>query len=200
MENADKQRAILLSGCGASTYQLIRDLVAPAKPTTKMFAELVKLVQEHHQPPPSFIVQRYNFNMRIQKEGETISQFVAALRHLSEHCKFEATLDDMLRDRIVCGVRDRRIQQRLLAEPDLKLKKAMELALAAEAAERNSKDLQQTPAKTEPLLQLQRTDKAVYERRKAIELLPLRQWQTSGERLPVQRIRMSLLQETRPHC
>ena len=33
----------------------------------------------------------------------------------------------------------------------------MELALAAEAAERNSKDLQQTPAKTEPLLQLQQT-------------------------------------------
>ena len=33
----------------------------------------------------------------------------------------------------------------------------MELALAVEAAERNSKDLQQTPAKTEPLLQLQQT-------------------------------------------
>ena len=103
VEDADKQHAILLSGCGASTYQLIRDLVAPAKPTTKTFAELVKLVQEHHQPPPSFIVQRYNFNMRNQKEGETIAQFVAALRRLSEHCKFEATLDDMLRDRIVCG-------------------------------------------------------------------------------------------------
>ena len=58
VENADKQRAILLSGCGASTYQLIRDLVAPAKPTTKTFAELVKLVQEHHQQPLSFIVQR----------------------------------------------------------------------------------------------------------------------------------------------
>ncbi len=32
--SAEKQRAILLiSGCGASTYQLIRDLVSPAKPT-----------------------------------------------------------------------------------------------------------------------------------------------------------------------
>ncbi len=59
-DSAEKQRAILLSGCGESTYHLIRDLVAPAKPTTKLFNELIKLVKDHHQPPPSFIVQRYN--------------------------------------------------------------------------------------------------------------------------------------------
>ena len=50
--SAVKQRAILLSICGASTYQLIRDLVAPAKPISKSFAELVILVKDHHQPPP----------------------------------------------------------------------------------------------------------------------------------------------------
>ena len=76
---AVKQRAILLSICGASMYQLIRDLVAPAKPISKSFAELVKLVKDHHQPPLSFIVQRFNFNMRSQKEGETVSAFVAGL-------------------------------------------------------------------------------------------------------------------------
>ena len=70
--SAVKQRAILLSICGASTYQLIRDLVAPAKPISKSFAELVILVKDHHQPPPSFIVHRFNFNMRSQKEGETL--------------------------------------------------------------------------------------------------------------------------------
>ena len=40
--SAVKQRTILLSICGASTYQLIRDLVAPTKPISKSFAELVK--------------------------------------------------------------------------------------------------------------------------------------------------------------
>ena len=117
--SAVKQRGILLSICGASTYQLIRDLVAPAKPISKSFAELVKLVKDHHQPPPCFIVQRFNFNMRSQKEGENVSAFVAGLRRLSKHCKFEATLDDMLRDRLVCGVRDKLLQQCLLAEESL---------------------------------------------------------------------------------
>ena len=40
-EEGDKRRAILLSSCGAATYQLIHNLVAPDKPMDKTFAELV---------------------------------------------------------------------------------------------------------------------------------------------------------------
>ena len=79
VNNASKQRAILLSVCGATTYQLIRNLVAPAKPVDKSFRELVTLVKEHHTSPPSVTVQRFNFNSRSQKDGETVAQFVAEL-------------------------------------------------------------------------------------------------------------------------
>ena len=47
----------------------------------------------------------------------------------------------MLRDRLVCGANDARLQHRLLAEPDLTLGKAMEFALALEEAEHNAKDI-----------------------------------------------------------
>ena len=57
VNEAAKKRAILLSVVGASTYQLIRNLVAPQKPTEKAFNDLVKLVQEHYQPNRSVIVQ-----------------------------------------------------------------------------------------------------------------------------------------------
>ncbi len=60
-----KQQAILLSVCGAETYKLIRDLVAPTKPTEKTFAELVKIVMNHHQPLLPIIVQQFYFNTRI---------------------------------------------------------------------------------------------------------------------------------------
>ena len=53
VKNADKQRAILLSVCGASTYQLIRNLVAPNKPTEKTFAEIVKLVRPSYSSSTS---------------------------------------------------------------------------------------------------------------------------------------------------
>ena len=145
IESSDKKKAILLSVVGAETYQLIRSLVAPAKPKVKTFDELVKLVQEHHQPIPSAIVQRYKFNSRTQQAGESIAIFVAELRRLAEHCKFGQTLDEMLRDRLVCGIADSRVQRRLLAEPDLTLKTALELAQAHEMAEKGTQQLQQRP-------------------------------------------------------
>ena len=50
-------------------------------------------------------------------------------------------LEDMLRDRIVCGISDARIQRRLLAEPRLTYAKAVQLSQSMEAAERNSKTI-----------------------------------------------------------
>ena len=96
----DKKRAIHLSNSGPQTYQLVKNLLAPAKPTEKTFTDIVAVLKEHWQPKPSEIVQRHNFHSRVQKEGESIADYVAELRRLSEHCGFkENTLDDMLRER-----------------------------------------------------------------------------------------------------
>ena len=45
-----KRRAVLLSACGGSVYQSIRNLVAPGKPSNKSFSELVKLFRTHFCP------------------------------------------------------------------------------------------------------------------------------------------------------
>ena len=68
--------------------------------------------------------------------------FVAKLRHLTQHCEFGESLQDMLRDRLVCGVNDARLQCRLLTESSLKFETALKLATAWESAERNARDLQ----------------------------------------------------------
>ena len=71
-----------------------------------------------------------------------MSEFVAGLCRLSEYWQFASTLDDMLRDRLVCGIRDNHLKQRLLAETDLTFQKALDISQAIEAAERNARDLQ----------------------------------------------------------
>lgn len=141
IDDATKQRATLLSVCGASTYQLIRNLLAPAKPSSKSFKELVELVQKHLQPPPSVIVQRFTFHSRSRRQEESISEFVVELRKVAEHCEFGESLNDMLRDRLVCGINDQRLQRRLLSESKLSFSQALEIAQAAESADRNAKEL-----------------------------------------------------------
>ena len=129
-----KQRAILLSVCGSKTYTLVRNLTRPGKPSDKTFKELIELVQEHENPKPSSIVQRFKFNTRFRKPGESIASYVAELRSLSEHCDFQTVLEDMLRDRLVCGINDKQIQRRLLAVKTWDFKKAMEIATSMETA------------------------------------------------------------------
>ena len=55
------------------------------------------------------------------------------------------TLDDMLQYHLVCGCKDSRLQCKLLAEPDLTFEKAFKQATAMEAAEWDSKGLQDKP-------------------------------------------------------
>ena len=140
--DVDKKRAILLSVCGPSTYQPIRNLLAPTKPNTKSFDELVKLVKAHHQPEPSVSVMRYEFNKRIRKEGESFADYIADLRRIAENCKFGDSLNELLRDRLLCGCNNERLKHQLLAKtPVPNFDEAFALAQAFESAERNAKGI-----------------------------------------------------------
>ena len=52
-------------------------------------------------------------------------------------------LDDLLRNRLVCGVLDKKVQHRFLQESKLTYKQAFDMALAAEAAHKDAKRLQE---------------------------------------------------------
>ena len=102
---------------------------------------MCELVKTHHEPVPSPIVQRFKFNTRTRAQGETVAAYVAALRELAKHCQYGASLQEMLRDRLVCGVNHEAIQKRLLSEKDLTYKKAYSVAQAIEVAEKDTKHL-----------------------------------------------------------
>ena len=99
-------------------------------------------MKAHREPKPSVIVQRYQFNSRQRATSETVAEYVAALRKLAEHCNFGDTLDEMLRDRLVCGIANAAVQKRLLTEPELTFTKAVTIAQAVELAEKGSRELQ----------------------------------------------------------
>ena len=109
-----QKRAVLLTVCGPQTYKLIRTLVASEQTGAVDYEVIVNKVKEHVNPKPSATVQRFLFNIRVQGPGESVADFVAELRRLSPNCEFGATLSELLRDRLVCGVREERVQRRFL--------------------------------------------------------------------------------------
>ncbi|UYV66882.1 K02A2.6-like [Cordylochernes scorpioides] len=132
-----KQVPVLLAVIGPKLFKLAEDLVAPEKLETKSFEEIVALLNRHLAPTPRVIPARYKF-FKSSQEDETISQFMATLRGLAEPCKFGSMLNEMLRDKLVVGVRSENLQKRLLQEgDDATLDKIYEIALSYEAAERD---------------------------------------------------------------
>jgi len=142
VEDVAKRRAILLSVCGSKTHALARDLLQAAKPAETTFKKIVATLEKHFSPKPSEIVERYKFHSRNRNEDEGVAAYVAELRKLTEHCNFGETLPEMLRDRLVCGINNKRIQRRLLAERELTLKKAEEIASGEELAAKYVVDIQ----------------------------------------------------------
>ena len=95
----------------SSSYKLLRSLISPQKPGDKTLDELITVLQRHHSPTPSEIVQRYRFNTCYRQQAETIATFVSELRSIAEFCNYGESLNDMLRDRLVCGINDSAIQR-----------------------------------------------------------------------------------------
>ncbi|XP_062620772.1 uncharacterized protein K02A2.6-like [Saccostrea cucullata] len=140
---SEKKVPVLLTLIGGNTYSLLRGLTRPKKPSEVSYGDLVATLRKHLCPKPLVIAERFRFHKREQAEGETILDYVAALRKLSEHCLFdEAILDDMLRGRLVCGLRNEHIQKKLLSEAELTFTSATDIAVAMETAARDATELQ----------------------------------------------------------
>lgn len=78
----------MLAESGPTTFKLIKSLVPKEDLATIQYDDLVKVVQNHSEPKPSVIVERYKFNSRVQGDGESIASYVAALRHLTKYCDY----------------------------------------------------------------------------------------------------------------
>ena len=63
-------------------------------------------IQKHN-----VIYERAQFNQRHQEEGEPFDDFVMALYGLVEHCNYGDLQTEMIRDRIVVGLRDRAVRK-----------------------------------------------------------------------------------------
>ncbi len=60
-----------LTVIGTKAYSLLRNLLAPAKPVEKSYAELLKVIKQHLDPKPLVIAERFRFHRRKQLEGES---------------------------------------------------------------------------------------------------------------------------------
>lgn len=73
----------------------------------------------------NIIFERARFNRQNQAPGESAEEYIMALYKLAEDCNYSDMKSEMIRDRLVVGIRDMNLSERLQLHPDLKAKKAV---------------------------------------------------------------------------
>ena len=133
-EHVARRKAIFLTSLGTSTYSLLRTLVRPRQPQDLELADIIQQLRSHYEPKKVVIAERFRYYKRQQKEGETVTVFLSELRRLAKRCEFGDKLSVALRDQFVCELRVEALQQKILAETDLTLDKAVRIAQVFESA------------------------------------------------------------------
>ena len=87
------------------------------------------------EPRKNTVYERYLFFSRGQESGEPIDKYATVLRNMADSCEFKDLKDSLIRDRIVFGIADNNVRERLVRVPDLTLNKALEIARAAGATQ-----------------------------------------------------------------
>ena len=67
-----------------------------------------KKFEDHFVVKKNTIFERAKFKLRAQREGESVDNFINDLYCLGEYCDFGTLKEELVRDRIVVGLRDRK--------------------------------------------------------------------------------------------
>ena len=90
---------------------------------------------------PATVEERAKFNRRNQLEGETADTYITVLYGLVENCNYGNLKEEMLRDRIVVGIRDQKLSETLQLDAGLTLEKAETSVRQREAVREQKREL-----------------------------------------------------------
>ena len=94
---------------------------------------LIDKFDQHFSPEKNITYQRYLFNTCSQN-GRPFDDFLIDLRNKARTCEFENLQDSLIRDRIVCGIDDKNIRERLLRDNNLILDRAAAIVTSTETS------------------------------------------------------------------
>ena len=132
--DASKLR-VLINYIASDVFEYISDC--------ETYSDAIATLKDIYVKQKSDIFSRHLLQTRKQKQGETLDQYLQALKILVKDCKFEAVTaskykDESIRDSFINGLQSNYIRQRLFELKDLDLQTAVNQARALEMAHKQA--------------------------------------------------------------
>lgn len=141
-EVQDEVKVALLLNCMGQEAINVYNTFSLNEAEKKQYQKVIDEFGKYCNPKKNVIYERYMFFSRKQEEGEGIDKFVTDLKKLAESCEFNEQKDSLIRDRIVLGITNLRLQERLLTREDLNLEKAINECRVAEISKLQTDEVQ----------------------------------------------------------
>ena len=122
----DYKLACLNSAMSDEALDLIDSLPYENSGDENDIGKVLDLLEKHYVGATNEIYESYKFFQRSQEDGEPVTDYIAAVRAQAGRCNFNALKNRLIRDRIVCGIRDKGPQRSFLEDSKLTLEKCVE--------------------------------------------------------------------------
>jgi hypothetical protein len=144
-DDAEKQISTLLYCLGEQAEAVLSSTNA-SEEELKDYDAVVKKFDEFFKVRKNTIFERARFNRRNQHEGESAEHYIMALYDLAANCEYGAMEPEMIRDRLVVGIRDSALSEQLQMKADLTLESAKKTIRQREAVHEQQLELKDTGA------------------------------------------------------
>lgn len=139
-ESATKQISTFLYCLGEEAESVLASTNATAEDRRDFDCTIAKF-DAYFQVRKNVIYERARFNRRSQQSGESAEQYIVALYALSEHCDYGGMTEEMISDRLVVGIRDTALSEKLQMDPKLTLESAKKAIRQREAVHEQQQTL-----------------------------------------------------------
>ena len=107
------QCSVFLHVAGPEAQAIAKTFTFTAEEEKKI-APLKAKMQAHCEGKKNITVTRYRFNTTDQGDGQKFDTWFIDLQHKIASCEYGALKDSLMLDRIICGIRDDKVREKLL--------------------------------------------------------------------------------------
>ena len=141
-KKSNQQRlATFLTIIGKDGLELYNTFTFDEANENRNIEDVIAKFETYCEPLKNITFERYKFLSRKQQHGESIDEYITALKLLASSCEYNQMQDSMVKDALVLGVTNSQLREALLRETNLDLNKAINLAQSTERAQQQIRTL-----------------------------------------------------------
>ena len=140
-EESDIKQVSMLLYCLGEEAEAVLESTDITSDDRKRYDKVIEKLDAFFKVRKNVVFERAQFNRRKQLEGEPAEQYIIALYKLADNCEYGAMKDELIRDRLVDGIRDKELSEQLQLIANLTLDGAKKKIREREAVQAQQKEL-----------------------------------------------------------